>query len=252
MDIKVLVVTHKNYRMPSDPMYLPIAVGPNKKSVTSAKTRDDQGENIADKNNQYSELTALYWAWKNLQCEFCGIVHYRRYMSVGHCKSLEKILSKDDAETLLEKYDILVVKPRHYIETVGNHYINCHKYQHENSARQLQIIKEVLYDLTPDYVDAYNRVINGHSAHMFNMFIMNKRDIDRYCEWLFLILFEAEKRIIKENVQYERLMGSLSEFLLDTWISNNNKKIRELNLYQTELDFFKRVKRFIYRRFLEE
>lgn len=252
MDIKVLVVTHKNYQMPSDPMYLPIAVGPDKDTVTCVKARDDTGENIAAKNNQYSELTALYWAWKNLRCDYCGLVHYRRYMSNGYCRTLDKILTKNEAEKFLKKYDILVVKPRHYLETVGTHYINCHKNQHENSARQLQIIEEVLQDLTPDYVNAYKKVINGHSAHMFNMFIMGKHDIDEYCEWLFPILFEAEKRIVNGNVSYERLMGSLSEFLLDTWISKNNKVTHELNLYQTELDFLKRVKRFIYRRFLEK
>ena len=60
---------------------MPICVGPNKDSFPKNIQRDDTGDNIANRNNQYSELTALYWAWKNLNADYIGIVHYRRYMS---------------------------------------------------------------------------------------------------------------------------------------------------------------------------
>ena len=79
MDIKILVVTHKDYWMPNNEIYLPILVGNNK--VKNNYLRDNTGDNISKKNKNYCELTALYWAWKNLDNKYIGLCHYRRYFS---------------------------------------------------------------------------------------------------------------------------------------------------------------------------
>ena len=231
---------------------MPICVGPNKDSFPKNIQRDETGDNIANRNNQYSELTALYWAWKNLNADYIGIVHYRRYMSKKKCKSLNDILSVEEAMKELEKKDIIVVRPRVYLESVKQHFVNCHRTMKDVSARQLEILEETIQEETPEYITSFKKVMNGHSAHMFNMFIMSKENLDEYCSWMFPILFETESKIESENILFNRLMGSLSEFLLDTWIIKNNKSYKNMRLYQTEMDLFDRVKRFIYRRFLEK
>ncbi|KIR02151.1 Glycosyltransferase [Lachnospiraceae bacterium TWA4] len=79
MDLKILVVTHKKYRMPKDKVYIPIGVGGYKHPHYLS---DSVGENtISRKNPNYCELTALYWAWKNLDYEYLGLTHYRRHFS---------------------------------------------------------------------------------------------------------------------------------------------------------------------------
>ena len=40
---------------------------------------DDEGDNISNKNKTYCELTAQYWAWKNMEADYYGFFHYRRY-----------------------------------------------------------------------------------------------------------------------------------------------------------------------------
>ncbi len=80
MDIKILVATHKKYDMPSEDIYLPIHVGREGKEDLGYQG-DNQGENISLKNSNYCELTGLYWAWKNLQCDVIGLSHYRRYFT---------------------------------------------------------------------------------------------------------------------------------------------------------------------------
>lgn len=252
MNMKVIVVTHKITDLPFGGGYMPICVGPNKDSFPKNIQRDDTGDNIANRNNQYSELTALYWAWKNLNADYIGIVHYRRYMSKKKCKSLNDILSVEEAMKELEKKDIIVVRPRVYLESVKQHFVNCHRTMKDVSARQLEILEETIQEETPEYITSFKKVMNGHSAHMFNMFIMSKENLDEYCSWMFPILFETESKIESENILFNRLMGSLSEFLLDTWIIKNNKSYKNMRLYQTEMDLFDRVKRFIYRRFLEK
>ena len=72
MDIKILVATHKKYDMPSEDIYLPIHVGREGKEDLGYQG-DNQGENISLKNSNYCELTGLYWAWKNLQCDVIGL-----------------------------------------------------------------------------------------------------------------------------------------------------------------------------------
>lgn len=33
---------------------------------------DNTGDNISLRNPNYCELTGLYWAWKNLKCDYIG------------------------------------------------------------------------------------------------------------------------------------------------------------------------------------
>lgn len=79
--IKLIVATHKKYKMPKDDIYLPIHVGAYGKD-SIGYIRDDSGDNISKKNLNYCELTGLYWAWKNLDSQYLGLVHYRRHYTV--------------------------------------------------------------------------------------------------------------------------------------------------------------------------
>ena len=81
----IVVATHKKYRMPKDPLYLPVHVGAEGKKDAKGNPldfgyqKDNEGDNISIKNPRYCELTGIYWAWKNLDSDYIGLVHYRRY-----------------------------------------------------------------------------------------------------------------------------------------------------------------------------
>ena len=75
MDIKICVATHKKYWMPEDEVYLPLHVGRAGKE-NLGYMGDNTGDNISYKNANYCELTGLYWAWNNLDCEYFGLCHY--------------------------------------------------------------------------------------------------------------------------------------------------------------------------------
>lgn len=249
-DIKVIVITYKDCDMPSDSMYFPICVGAGRDTLAYKFTPDNTGDNISDKNSQYSEFTALYWAWKNLDCDYLGLAQYRRHMTLRRFgKSLDNVLTTEEALNILKTNDAVAVC-RKYPETVKNHYINCHHNLKEMMSRHIELLREIIGEMAPDYIDEFDTVMNGHKAYMFNMFIMKKADADEYCEWIFPILFEIERKIKDTELEYPRLVGTLGEFLLSMWFLKNKKKVKTVRLYQPELK--SQILRFFYRRFFEK
>lgn len=78
MKTKIIIATHKPYWVPDDPVYLPVQMG-HAIHPDIGYVGDDTGENISEKNWNFCELTGLYWAVHNIDAEYLGIVHYRRY-----------------------------------------------------------------------------------------------------------------------------------------------------------------------------
>ena len=72
--------------------------------------------------------------------------------------------------------------------------------------------------------------MNRRKAHMFNIFVMKQEIFDAYCNWLFTILFELEKKLdISSYDNYnQRIFGFVSELLLDVYLLQNNLSYKEL------------------------
>ena len=81
MDIKILVAVHKPCTVPEGSVYVPVQAGRALYPAIGHIAGDDTGPNISAKNPNYCELTALYWGWKNLDAEYLGLAHYRRYLA---------------------------------------------------------------------------------------------------------------------------------------------------------------------------
>ena len=231
MDIKIMVAAHKQCEIPCDEIYLPIQVGKNLNlNKDFGYQTDNLGENISEKNPYYSELTALYWGWKNLDFDYIGLVHYRRYL--GLKKEKEKIngvLTSEQAEELCEKYDIILPqKRRYYIESLWSHYAHTHDITH------LEKAKNIIAKSYPEYLPVFEKVMKRTWGHMFNMFIMKKSLADEYCTWLFNILFQLEKEIDLSTLPAfdARLFGRVSELLLDVWIEKNQYSYKEIKMIQ--------------------
>lgn len=248
MDVKVIVATHKEFRMPDDPMYVPLEVGAYL-NRNLPYLKDNTGDNISEKNPWYSELTGLYWAIHNLDCEYLGLCHYRRYLSLHkkNDKSLSNVLSSGEAEKLLKETDIILPKKRnYYIETIYDHY------RKTMYVEPLDIAGEIIREEYPEYYPEFDRLKHKTSAHLFNMFIMKKELAEDYCNWLFDILFEVEKRmdIEKYDEFHSRFFGRISERMLDIYINTNHLPYREVNMiYTGEVNWVKKVYGFLMAKF---
>lgn len=231
MNIKILAVTHKQCEMPQDDVYLPMQVGKALHlDLDLGYQPDNEGENISEKNPYYSELTAIYWAWKNLKADYIGLVHYRRYLGMKRGKNKWKcLLNNEEAQALCERHDIILPqKRRYYIESLWSHYEHTHDISH------LEKTKEVIAEDYPEYLPAFNKVMKRTWGHMFNMFIMKKSLVDGYCTWLFDILFKVEKQIDFSALPAfdARLLGRISELLLDVWIETRGYSYKEVKMIQ--------------------
>ena len=226
MRIKVIVAAHKRCAMPLDELYLPLQAGAALHDPIGFE-RDDSGDNISAKNGGFCELTCLYWAWKNLQADYVGLAHYRRHFK-GRGK---QVLTLAEAEKLLSDTDIVLTKKRrYYIETLYDHYAHTH------AVKPLDTAGEIIAQKYPDYLPEFERLKKRTSAHMFNMMIMRRDLFDRYCEWLFDILFELEQRVDTTGMSAfdARFYGRVSELLLDVWLNTNGYSYKEIPFIYTE------------------
>ena len=216
--------------MPEDEVYLPLHVGAEGKADLGY-TKDNTGDNISIKNPNYCELTGLYWAWKNLQADYIGLVHYRRYFTIKEIRNIElkkkQILSLKEWKRLLSKYPVIVSdKRKYYIETNRSHY------NHAHPGIGLDETERIIQEYYPEYSEAFTLVMDRTWAHMFNMFVMRRDLFQEYCQWLFGILFELEERldISAFDAYNKRVFGFVSERLLDVWLEKNQISYYEQNV----------------------
>ena len=95
-------------------------------------------------------------------------------------------------------------------------------------------------------------MLKSRSGHRFNMFIMKKSIADKYCEWLFNILFEVEKNtdVSSWDTSEKRIYGYLSERLLDVWLDYNNILSKDIPyLFMEKQNWVKKGFKFIKRKF---
>ena len=77
------------------------------------------------------------------------------------------------------------------------------------------------------------------------MMIMQKRYLNDYCEWLFDILFELEKRIDPQELSafQGRFYGRVSEIIFNVWLDAEIKlgKLRKMRLKSCLTSIWKRL-----------
>lgn len=246
-NIKILVATHKKTWMPESDIYLPIQVGKTFTDELFGYQTDDMGDNISEKNREYCELTALYWAWKNLGADYIGLVHYGRMFS-GKKKAFEKdprkcVLQRGELEKLLGKTDVILPKKRrYYIESLYSHY------SHTHGEEQLITAKKIISELCPEYEESFDIVMKRKWGYMFNMFIMKKQLFEQYCEWLFPVLEKLEKSIDSTGMTpfEKRYPGRISECLFNVWLEKNKVKyIEQKWIYLRKVNYFKKICSFL-------
>lgn len=236
-DIKLFVCCHRLEEVPKHPLLYPIQVGT---ALTDTRfpgfLYDDTGENISEKNRSYCELTAQYWAWKNIEADYYGFFHYRRYLypdqSAKYPYRIEKratpmVLRKlgySKFDDIISKYDLVVPKKENMCISVQEHYSRAPSHHHED----LELTERIVKELFPQFTQAMGTYFAGTNCYFGNIFIMKQQIFSDYCNWLFQILEEFDRRanVKNYNQQEGRVNGYLAERLFGIYV---------ISLFQKEI-----------------
>ncbi|WRS27300.1 DUF4422 domain-containing protein [Oscillospiraceae bacterium MB08-C2-2] len=256
-DIKIFV----SHRIDQDsetidnPLYVNVrcgAVYDKRENITMLG--DNTGDNISEKKDSFCELTVLYWAWKNIETDYYGLCHYRRFLSFSeknfsaavNDRSRTGLVYSPDFDTSTQKFklnniklmqnkiadtDALVLE-RYDVKSVGHNSV-YEMWKRDITNFDVNVIDTVLKIIKTDYADAFKYAqdyFNQSKTTFYNLFIMNKELFNEYCEFLFGVLFKLETEIDTShyNSEKKRIIGYVGEHLLGIFllkIDKDNKKI---------------------------
>ena len=235
MKIKIMVAHHKQGLIIENDVYFPIQVGKELSSFDLGIQGDDVGDNISYLNTIYCEMTAAYWGWKNIQADYVGLCHYRRYFTFqsmpikslikekyffyktkiyklfhpGSHYSFQKQIIVWNSNTFremaisfssrlkreLEENDFDMVVPRPYEIACSS----VEQHFNEIGRDHIKLLKEIVSDKYPDFYDFLDSTLSNDILYAANMFVMRKSVFEEYCEIVFDILEEHKNRVISSN-----------------------------------------------------
>lgn len=230
----IILCSHKEEKLPQNKNFIYYYAG------------KEIGINISNKNSSYSELTGLYWFWKNHQninkeCTHIGINHYRRYFAIDKSRSLKNTFTlpedkiskysfdEKQLQKLLVNNDGIVAKKIHFPYSLATQYCNNHY------SDDYILLKDTVKKYSPEYYDEFvNTMEFSNKLIPYNMFILKKEIVFDYCKWIFFLLetIENKKKLDSYSSYQKRIYGFYSERLLNVFINKHKLKVKEIPIYQ--------------------
>lgn len=169
---------------------------------------DDTGDNISEKNPNYSELSALYWAWKNSDKPVIGLEHYRRYLRVSEADLLMLICGEVDA---------VLPFPMVYTPGISQQRTRWIK------ETDWQAVRQALEELSPEYATHIDQIDSQPYYLNYNIIIAKRGVLDQYCSFLFPILKRVEELTDGAN-RHDRYIGYIGEYLCTLYFLTNEQQ----------------------------
>ena len=177
---KIWLIGHRKTTEPywETELYQPIQIGTG---VTFLSIRDNTGDNIAEWNKAYCEMTGVYWIWKNTDLpDYVGICQYRRRLPFKDAAEVEKIFKSSD---------VIAAEPLKMGKTPYEQYSHCH------NVADMETAEEVIKQKFPEYANGFDAYIKkGNTLFYSNGFVMRRQDFLDYCDFFFGFAQEFRKR----------------------------------------------------------
>lgn len=233
---------------------------------------DDFGDNVSQKRNQLCELTVQYWAWKNLDADYYGLCHYRRFLSFAdefdeesvdengqirekcfNDASIRKHSLDDDEKikTFVEKYDVIYGKsfditkkntPMGLKNNVREHWLGWEGTLIDKGT--LDSLRTLIKEMYPQYLAAFDLYMCSGQYIGYNCYIMKKQYFYEMCKFQFDILFKLENKL--DTTLYSetmnRTLGFMGEILYATYLTYLQKE-ETVKLMQLPIVFYEYTKK---------
>ena len=183
----MFIITHKdfkNYRY--NPIY---SIVSNNNKLSKKKYILDtylatEGK-LHKMKRAYSEMSHIYYIYQlykneNITSKYIGFNHYRRYFNFTDIFP--------NVEDLFENYDAILGDPIENNQTIMEQYCKTHICEAYNE------ILEIIKVIKPEYYITALKSSNEKIFYPCNLFIMKKNDFFKYCEFIFDVLFEFDRR----------------------------------------------------------
>lgn len=244
MTIKIFSIYHKESEIFESEVIEPIQTGCNFTDLDLGILKDNTGENIADKNPYYGEMTAWYWVWKNYlkknpEVEYIGFCHYRRFLDFQKqenkkpfedfisikelFKDLDNKYSNDGIAPFIKNFDIILPKKEVLEKERGSMY---QQYVASHPKIEIDKLINIIKEFYPNYVEDMDSFLNGNRGYFCLNFLIKKEYFLELMNWVFDLLQKMNE--VSDWEQYNEYLNKrtpayLIERFINVWI---NHKIR--------------------------
>ncbi len=250
---EIFAVGHRLDQMPGIPGIRRILAGAGgvARSATHADILcDDRGDSIAHRNPDFSEMTAIYWVWKNVtDLDSVGFCHYRRYFdfrmaAVGSRRETRLQGVRDVAEHRAAFVDRSVIAQTlaHgtiiVTRTTQEGVSNAEQYMTAHVPEHYMAMVNCVLARYPHFARQVVAHVSDNGFYGNNMFVMPWADFDALCRYWFDCLFALDVEIAHRPDGYQRrVLAFLSERLLDIyirWLCDAGRRVVEYPLFFLE------------------
>lgn len=203
---------NKEYSLTEDEVILQVGAALTDRRIYEGVITDCEGDNISDRNQQFCELTGLYWIWKHASEDYVGLAHYRRHF----------ILPKDWVKRMVDnQLDVILPVPLYVSPSLAENYKSRH------IASDWEYLMEYFEVYLPEEFEAAKAFFEGNLYSPCNMLIARREILDRLCSWLFPILDAVvEHGGVKEDRYMNRYPGFISERLITYFFEGRKEEYR--------------------------
>lgn len=233
------IAHHKKGEFYTKEPYIPIQVGAVYKEDWGIQ-KDNEGDNISYANPYCSEMTAVYWIWKNTCADYKGLFHYRRFLNYNNKAWISrlpqlfiyltsKVISPfvRDVNYAYASYTNHIIREKdvagylskfaEYLEKdVEKNHVDCYCLGSIiNSNRKMKsILKESIglwhYDIAckilkeemPHFYPYFEKTLYSGRFHSCNIIIAKSTIFEEYCNIMFSFL-ERYHGIMNEGIDSE-------------------------------------------------
>ncbi len=197
--------------------------------ICDVNDHDNFSESISERNQRYSEATAMYWMYRHIGTEsYIGIAHYRRRL---------KLSDIDLEQYMNDGVDIITTKCTNMKYSISEGHCRL------NYAYDWKVFMDILEEREPDEFEFDRKVFDGNLFHAGSINVFRTELYKEYGDWCFPILNDFFERVPEKTDNYRRRdVGFIAESLSHLFVMKmirDGKRVIEIPLIEYESEKWK-------------